>query len=98
VITAPWVRQGPHVQTFLYLFLIYSGPQEDPDICGTPILCMFYGLLMFIVCLTLYTTLQGSTGGRQTNFSLENQDFPKTGMIQLEVETSPKKDEILTVK
>ena len=65
---------------------------------------MFYGLLMFIVCLTMYTTLQGSTGGRETNFSLENADFAKNGyfaknrIIQMEVEASPKKDEILTVE
>jgi hypothetical protein len=58
----------------------------------------------------MYTTLQGSTGGRETNSSLENPDFPpnadfanngdfaKNGIKQLEVETSPKKDEILTVE
>ena len=34
-----------------------SGPQEDPSECGTPILCVFYGLLAFIVVLTAYTTL-----------------------------------------
>ena len=65
---------------------------------------MFYGLLMFIVCLTMYTTLKGSTGGRKTNFATENADldkngdFAKNGIIQLEGETSPKEDEILTVE
>ena len=91
MIIAPWVRQ---VQAILYFSDICSGPQEDPDICGTPILCMFYGLLMFIVCLTMYTTLKGSTGGRETNSSLKNADWND----KLEVETSPKVDEILTVE
>ena len=36
------------------------GPQEDPDECGTPVLCVFYGLLLTIVILTAYTTLKGS--------------------------------------
>lgn len=37
------------------------GPQDNPDDCGTPILCMFYGLLFFIILLTIYTTIKGST-------------------------------------
>merc|ERR1712115_5757 len=36
------------------------GPQEDDD-CGTPILCMFYGLLLGILALTIYTTIKGTT-------------------------------------
>ena len=39
---------------------VITAPQEDPDVCGTPILCVFYGLLFFIVCLTTYTPLKGS--------------------------------------
>ena len=35
-----------------------SGPQENPDDCGTPILCMFYGLLLGILALTIYTTIK----------------------------------------
>ena len=42
-----------------YLLLL-AGPQEDPDECGTPVLCIFYALLLCIVCLTAYTTLKGS--------------------------------------
>jgi len=37
------------------------GPQENPDDCGTPILCGFYGLLLFIILLTIYSTIKGST-------------------------------------
>merc|ERR1712222_27441 len=37
------------------------GPQENPDDCGTPILCMFYGLLLGILALTIYTTIKGTT-------------------------------------
>ena len=36
----------------------FSGPQENPDDCGTPILCMFYGLLLGILALTIYTTIK----------------------------------------
>ena len=39
------------------IFTHCPGPQEDPNECGTPILCVFYGLLAFIVVLTAYTTL-----------------------------------------
>lgn len=35
-----------------------AGPQENPDDCGTPILCMFYGLLLGILALTIYTTIK----------------------------------------
>ena len=41
-----------HIISFL------SGPQENPDDCGTPILCMFYGLLLGILALTIYTTIK----------------------------------------
>ena len=37
-----------------------SGPPEVEDECGTPILCMFYGLLFFIICLTIYSTARGT--------------------------------------
>merc|ERR1711971_1417650 len=37
------------------------GPQENPDDCGTPILCMFYGLLLGILALTIYTTIKVTT-------------------------------------
>jgi len=37
------------------------GPQEKPEDCGTPILCMFYGLILFIIALTIYTTIKGTT-------------------------------------
>jgi len=36
------------------------GPPEVKDECGTPILCMFYGLLFFIICLTIYSTARGT--------------------------------------
>jgi hypothetical protein len=39
----------------------HTGPQEDPQDCGTPILCMFYGLLLGILALTIYTTIKGTT-------------------------------------
>ena len=39
----------------------FPGPQENPDDCGTPILCMFYGLILFIIMLTIYTTIKGTT-------------------------------------
>ena len=51
----------------------------------------------YVYCVS-YTTLKGSTGGRETNFATENADFDKNGIIQLEGETSPKEDEILTVE
>ena len=38
-----------------------AGPPEVEDECGTPILCMFYGLLFCILCMTIYTTLKGTT-------------------------------------
>ena len=37
------------------------GPQDDPNDCGTPILCGFYGLLLFIILMVIYTTIKGST-------------------------------------
>lgn len=44
----------------LTLTMIISGPPEVKDECGTPILCMFYGLLFFIICLTIYSTARGT--------------------------------------
>ena len=44
----------------LTLTIIISGPPEVKDECGTPILCMFYGLLFFIICLTIYSTARGT--------------------------------------
>jgi hypothetical protein len=41
--------------------VVFSGPQENPDDCGTPILCMFYGLLIGTILLTIYSTIKGST-------------------------------------
>ena len=83
VFTAPWVTwvsQGDICPDNFYFFDICSGPQEDPDICGTPILCMFNDLLMFIACLTMYKTLKGSTGGRQfkSNQNFDFQNFRKS--------------------
>ena len=61
VITVQWVKikmiQNASSQK---IFIITAGPQEDPDECGTPVLCIFYALLLCIVCLTAYTTLKGS--------------------------------------
>ena len=41
---------------------VCPGPPDltVPDECGTPILCMFYGLLFFIICLTIYSTVRGT--------------------------------------
>ena len=66
--TAPWVSSdiiAQHSAVIFWseigkdmtIFTHCSGPQEDPNECGTPILCVFYGLLAFIVVLTAYTTL-----------------------------------------
>ena len=42
--------------------IVSPGPPDltVPDECGTPILCMFYGLLFFIICLTIYSTVRGT--------------------------------------
>ena len=48
------------VSKYLLKSFSFAGPQENPSDCGTPILCMFYCLLICIVCLTAYTTLKGS--------------------------------------
>lgn len=36
------------------------GAPEDSDECGTPILCLFYGLLLLIILFTIYTTIKGT--------------------------------------
>ena len=36
------------------------GPEEDPDDCGLPILCIFYVVIVLILCVTVYTTIKGS--------------------------------------
>ena len=38
------------------------GPQDDPDDCGMPILCIFYCLIFIILCLSIYTTIKGTRG------------------------------------
>ena len=38
------------------LYLIGQGPED----CGLPILCIFYILLLLIICLTIYTTIRGT--------------------------------------
>ena len=40
----------------LCLSLIGQGPED----CGLPILCIFYILLLLIICLTIYTTIRGT--------------------------------------
>lgn len=37
-----------------------AGPPEVEEECGTPVLCMFYALLCFIICLTIYSTVKGT--------------------------------------
>ena len=59
VTTAPWVGRH-HPPSPLTLTLMLPGPPEVKDECGTPILCMFYGLLFFIICLTIYSTARGT--------------------------------------
>ena len=43
---------------------MFSGAPPPPDDgeyeCGTPILCMFYGLLLLIIMFTIYTTIKGT--------------------------------------
>merc|ERR1712110_1385416 len=36
------------------------GAPETSEECGTPILCMFYGLLLLIIMFTIYTTIKGT--------------------------------------
>ena len=40
--------------------LLFSGPQDDPEDCGLPILCIFYCLILFILSLSIYTTIKGT--------------------------------------
>ena len=42
--------------TRLHTYLC-AGPQLDPEDCGTPVFCLFFLLLGFIMLLTAYTTL-----------------------------------------
>ena len=39
---------------------VVVGPEEDPDDCGLPILCIFYVVIVLILCVTVYTTIKGS--------------------------------------
>ena len=40
-----------------------SGP--DPEVCGLPILCIFYGLLLIIIITFLYQTIKGERDFRK---------------------------------
>ena len=42
------------------IYQLYVGPEEDPDDCGLPILCIFYVVIVLILCVTIYTTIKGS--------------------------------------
>ena len=57
----PLILQGIRDSLYNNNLLFHSGPQDDPEKCGTPVLCLFYGLLLFIIFLTIYTTIKGST-------------------------------------
>lgn len=39
----------------------YLGPSDVPGECGTPIWCMFYGLLFLILLMVVYSTIKGET-------------------------------------
>ena len=42
------------------IYVIWTGPESDPEDCGLPILCIFYVVIFLILIATIYTTIKGS--------------------------------------
>ena len=42
-----------------------AGAGPDPETCGLPILCIFYGLLLIIILTFLYQTIKGERDFRK---------------------------------
>ena len=59
VITAPWV--GVYLQSSDVDIILLQGPELDPDECGAPILCIFYGLLGTIFLFAIYSNIKGNS-------------------------------------
>ena len=59
VITAPWV--GGYKQSSDVDVILLQGPELDPDECGAPILCIFYGLLGTIFLFAIYSNIKGNS-------------------------------------
>ena len=41
--------------------ILLQGPELDPDECGAPILCIFYGLLGTIFLFAIYSNIKGNS-------------------------------------
>ena len=41
--------------------IVLQGPELDPDECGAPILCIFYGLLGTIFLFAIYSNIKGNS-------------------------------------
>ena len=52
-----------YIYTNIYVFVYYSmpGPQLDPMECGTPIFCIFYGIISIIFLFAIYSNIKGET-------------------------------------
>ena len=59
MITAPWV--GVYLQSSDLDIVLLQGPELDPDECGAPILCIFYGLLGTIFLFAIYSNIKGNS-------------------------------------
>ena len=59
MITAPWV--GVYLQSSDVDIILLQGPELDPDECGAPILCIFYGLLGTIFLFAIYSNIKGNS-------------------------------------
>ena len=43
-------------------YLLVSGPELDPLECGTPIFCIFYGIISIIFLFAVYSNIKGEVG------------------------------------
>ena len=59
MITVPWV--GVYLQSSDLDIILLQGPELDPDECGAPILCIFYGLLGTIFLFAIYSNIKGNS-------------------------------------
>ena len=52
---------GVYLQSSDVDIILLQGPELDPDECGAPILCIFYGLLGTIFLFAIYSNIKGNS-------------------------------------